>query len=293
MGRLQLNWRFYWRIHLLRSTLIFLLSLMLSAFGVAHGAPSTGEIRLATTTSTEASGLLAVILPKFEAASGIRVRAISVGTGQALKLGERGDVDVVLVHSRPDEDKFMLQGFGSARYDVMYNDFVIVGPKSDPAKIMGLKNASEALKKIAQSQSRFVSRGDDSGTHKKELAIWKSVAMPSDGVKPNGKWYVEAGQGMGEVLTMAANMNAYTLADRGTYLAYRGKTNLDVLVSQVPGLYNPYGVMVVNVKKHPHVRHEAALAFANWLTSLAGQEAIRSLKVDGQLLFVPGAPPIE
>jgi tungstate transport system substrate-binding protein len=244
------------------------------------------EIRMATTTSTEASGLLGVLLPGFERDSGIRVRVISVGTGQALKLGERGDVDIVFVHSRPDEDKFMAQGLGSVRYDVMYNDFIIVGSPADPAHVRGLKDAASALQKIAQAKSSFVSRGDDSGTHKKELSLWKDL-----GIQPKGAWYVEAGQGMGEVLAMAGNLRAYTLSDRGTFLAYRGKVGLDVLVSQVPGLYNPYGIMPVNPAKHPHVKHKAAVKFADWIVSPSGQEAIRSLKVDGQSLFIPGAPP--
>lgn len=253
----------------------------------ALAATSSKELRLATTTSTEASGLLAEILPKFEMETGIRVRVISVGTGQALKLGERGDVDIVLVHSRPDEDKFIAQGFGSVRYDVMYNDFIIAGPPNDPAKVKGIRVASDALSKIAKTKSPFVSRGDDSGTHKKELALWKEV-----NTAPSGSWYVEAGQGMGEVLAMAGNMRAYTLSDRGTFLAYRGKTGLEALVSQVPGLYNPYGIMPVNPMKHAHVNHAAAMALAKWIISAAGQDAIRGLKREGQSLFVPGAPPV-
>jgi tungstate transport system substrate-binding protein len=258
----------------------------ISAQVSAQPATESTEIRMATTTSTEASGLLGILLPKFEKETGIRVRVISVGTGQALKLGERGDVDIVLVHSRPDEDKFMSQGFGSVRYDVMYNDFVIVGPPNDPAKTKGMRVAADALKKIAESKSPFVSRGDDSGTHKKELSLWKEVSL-----QPKGGWYIEAGQGMGEVLAMAGNLRAYTLSDRGTFLAYRGKTGLEALVSQVPGLFNPYGIMPVSPTKHPHVKHDAAMAFAKWIVSPRGQDAIRELQVDGQPLFVPGAPP--
>ncbi len=269
------------RLFVTRRLLIVMFGLLFAA-----SAHAGSELRLATTTSTEASGLLTVLLPKFERETGIRVRVISVGTGQALKLGERGDVDVVLVHSRPDEDKFMAAGYGSVRLDVMYNDFIIVGPSKDPAKIRDLKVAAPALKAIAKSHSRFISRGDDSGTHKKELALWRDV-----GITPRGGWYVQAGQGMGEVLTMAGNMQAYTLSDRGTFLAYKGRASLDVIVSQVPGLFNPYGVMPVNPAKHPHVHHEAATKFAEWLVSASGQAAIRSLKVDGQSLFTPGAPP--
>lgn len=261
--------------HLLLATLLVF---------AACGAPK--ELRLATTTSTEASGLLGVLVPRFEAASGVKVRVISVGTGQALKLAERGDVDVVLVHSRPDEDRFMAAGFGSARYDAMYNDFILVGPASDPANLRGMNNATTALTKIAAGEHRFVSRGDDSGTHKKEMTLWKEAA-----ITPKGAWYVASGQGMGEVLTMAGNLGAYALTDRGTYLAYRGKVGLIVVVEQLPGLYNPYGVMPVNPQKHPHVNHAAAEKFSRWLISPTGRTAIGSLKVDGQALFTPGAPP--
>ncbi len=267
----------------------FSVALRLATLGMLAGVQANAvELRLATTTSTEASGLLGAILPRFEKTTGIKVRVISVGTGQALKLGERGDVDVVMVHSRPDEDKFMAQGYGSVRRDVMYNDFIIVGPASDAADIKGLNDVSTALQRIARKQTRFVSRGDDSGTHKKELALWRAA-----GIAPKGNWYVQAGQGMGEVLAMAGNMRAYTLSDRGTFLAYRGRVGLEVIVSQVPGLFNPYGIMPVNPAKHPHVRHDAALKFTDWIVSPAGQNAIRSLKVDGQSLFTPGVPPTD
>ncbi len=244
------------------------------------------EIKLATTTSTEASGLLGLILPQFEKASGVKVKVISVGTGQALKLAERGDVDVLLVHSRPDEDKYMAAGFGTVRRDVMYNDFIIVGPKSDVAKLRGEKNASAALRRIAQTESKFISRGDDSGTHKKELSLWQEVS-----IVPKGKWYLEVGQGMGETLTMAGNMGAYTLTDRGTFLAHRARLGLEVIVSEVPGLFNPYGIMDVNPAKHPHAKQAEALKLIEWIVSPAGRMAILSLKVDGASLFTPGAAP--
>ena len=288
-----------------------ILALFLSAFAVlgtlsqtlaAEAKKPSTEIRLATTTSTEASGLLAVILPLFERDSGIRVQVISVGTGQALKLGERGDVDIVLVHSRPDEDKFMAAGFGSVRYDVMYNDFIIVGPQNDPAKLRGLRSASSALQVIAEANAvspmpssptaKFISRGDDSGTHKKELALWNEVGIIPKDIKSK-PWYIEAGQGMGEVLTMAGNLQAYTLSDRGTFNAYRNRVGLDVIVSEVPGLFNPYGIMPVNPAKHAHTKHEAAMKFANWIVSSAGRAAILSLKVDSQSLFTQGTPPIK
>lgn len=264
----------------MKALLAAALSFLLPLQGIAN------EIRLATTTSTEASGLLALIRPKFEKVTGIKVKVISVGTGQALKLAERGDVDVVLVHSRPDEDKYMAAGFGTVRRDVMYNDFIIVGPKSDPAKLRSEKDASAALKQIALTESKFVSRGDDSGTHKKELALWRVVNLT-----PKGKWYLEVGQGMGETLTIAGNLAAYTLSDRGTYLAHRGRVGLHVIVTQVPGLYNPYGIMDVNPAKHPHVKHADALKLINWIVSPAGRDAILELKVDGVPLFTPGPAP--
>ncbi len=268
------------------SAAVALIALALSGGNAAAQSNVGNEIRMATTTSTEASGLLGVLLPLFEKDSGIKVWVVSVGTGQALKLGERGDVDIVLVHSRPDEDKFMAQGFGSVRRDVMYNDFIIVGPKADPAGVRGQRSAALALKVIAEKQQKFVSRGDDSGTHKKELVLWKEVA-----ISPKGGWYVEAGQGMGEVLAMSGNLRAYTLSDRGTFLAYRGRVGLDVVVSEVPGLFNPYGIMPVNPAKHPHVKHDLAVKLADWIVSPAGQNAIRSHKVEGQSLFTPGVPP--
>jgi tungstate transport system substrate-binding protein len=259
--------------------------------------PAAVEIKMATTTSTEASGLLGILLPQFERATGIKVKVISVGTGQALKLGERGDVDVVLVHSRPDEDKYMAGGFGTVRRDVMYNDFIIVGDKADPAKVRSEKNASSAMKRIAEAgaagNARFVSRGDDSGTHKKELALWKEVDIVPKNAPGAAKWYLEVGQGMGETLTMAGNLKAYTLADRGTFLAHRGRVGLDLVVSQVPGLYNPYGIMDVNPAKHPHAKNAEAKKLIEWMVSAEGRAAIASLKVDGTALFTPGLPPAD
>lgn len=259
---------------------------------------SSSRIKLATTTSTEASGLLGVLLPQFEKRTGIKVDVISVGTGQALKLASRGDVDVVLVHSRPDEDKYMADGFGTVRRDVMYNDFVIVGDKSDPAGIARTRTAAAALTAIAAEgaksgspTSRFISRGDDSGTHKRELQLWREAGI--DPLPGKGKWYLESGQGMGETLTIAGNMRAYTLTDRGTFLAHRGRVGLHLLVTQVPGLYNPYGVMDVNPAKHPHVKQREARQFIDWLVSPEGVAAIKSLQVNGVALFTPGAPPKE
>lgn len=260
-------------------------------------ATPTTQIRLASTTTTEASGLLGVLLPPFERATGIKVKVISVGTGQAIKLAERGDVDVLLVHSRVDEDKYMAAGFGTIRRDVMYNDFVIVGDKSDPANIRGQKDAASALKRIAEAgaagRARFVSRADDSGTHKKEQALWRSVGITPKTTPAAAKWYLEAGQGMGETLTMAGNLGAYTMSDRGTFLAHRARTGLVLLVSQASGLYNPYGIMDVNPAKHPHVKHAEAKKLMDWIVSAEGRAAISSLRVDGTPLFTPGVPPTE
>ena len=250
----------------------------------AAPAMAAEDIRLATTTSTENSGLLKVILPIFEAKYGGKVRVVAVGTGAALKLGENGDADVVLVHARALEDKFMAAGFGSVRRDVMYNDFIIVGPKSDPAGVRGSKDVIAAMKKISTSGARFVSRGDESGTHQMEKVYWKDA-----GVAPRGGWYLSAGQGMGQVLTMAAQLEGYTFTDRSTYAAYKDKTGLDTLVEGDPKMFNPYGVIVVNPQRHPQANHAGALAFAAWLTSPAGKKAIADFKLNGVQMFFPSA----
>ena len=246
----------------------------------AIAAPPT--LRLATTTSTENSGLLRVIIPKFEAASGLRVHVISVGTGKAMKLGENGDVDVVLVHSRPDEDRFVAAGFGVERRDVMYNDFVLVGPPADPAKVRGLKDVAEAFRRIRDSRATFVSRGDDSGTDKMEKSYWRLV-----GARPEGRQYLSAGQGMGEVLTMAGNQRAYTLTDRATYGAYRTRIGLDVMVEGDPRMFNPYGVIAVNPARYRDVNFAGAMRFIEWLTGAEGRRAIAEFRVNGEQLFYP------
>lgn len=257
------------------------LLLTLGGLAAAHAAP---DLRLATTTSTENSGLLKAILPLFEAKHHTKVRVISVGSGKAMKLGENGDVDAVLVHSRAEEEKFVAAGFGVNRRDVMYNDFIVVGPKSDPAGIRG-SDVLEAFKRIAAAGSRFVSRGDDSGTHKMEQSYWKAA-----GVEPAAmSGYVSAGLGMGEVLMMAAEMRCYTLTDRATYAAYRAKTGLEILVSGDPKLFNPYGVIAVNPARHPGVNHAGALQLIEWLTSSDGQAAIAAFRVGGEQLFFPSA----
>jgi len=242
------------------------------------------DIKLATTTSTDNSGLLGVILPKFEAKYGGKVRVIAVGTGAALKIGEKGDADVLLVHARLLEDKFMAAGYGSVRKDVMYNDFVIVGPKGDPAGVRGNKDVIAAMKKISASGAKFVSRGDESGTHQMEKGYWKEA-----GVAPQGAWYVSAGQGMGQVLTMAGQLDGYTLTDRATYAAYREKTGLEVLVEGDPKMFNPYGVIAVNPDKHPGLNNKGAMAFVEWITSPEGQKAIADFKIGGLQMFFPSA----
>ncbi len=242
------------------------------------------RLRMSTTTSTENSGLLKVLLPPFEKENNLKVDVISVGTGKALKLGENGDVDVVLVHSRPAEDKFVSEGFGVDRRDVMYNDFIIIGPKNDPAKIKDLKSATEAFKKIAEAKALFISRGDDSGTNMKEKAIWKTA-----GIMPKGPWYIEAGKGMGAVLQMANEKNAYTLTDRGTFISYENKTDLVILVQGDKGLFNPYGVIAVNPKKRPNVQYALAKKFIDFITGPEGQKIIADYKLNGKQLFFPDA----
>ena len=247
-----------------------------------------GRLRLATTTSTENSGLLYALLLPFEEEFHLKVDVIPVGTGQALKLGENGDVDVVLVHARRAEEEFIKKGFGVNRRDVMYNDFIIIGPASDPAQIRGVKNAKEAFRKITLSRAPFISRADNSGTHKKEMAIWEKA-----GIKPSGRWYLEAGKGMGEVLTMVNEKRAYTLADRGTYLAYSGKIDLPILSEGDPLLYNPYGIIAVNPARHPHVKYVQAMALIGWVTSPEGQRIIGGYKRFGKILFHPLVNPVK
>ena len=244
----------------------------------------SGRLRLATTTSTENSGLLAELIPPFEDRTGLKVDVIAVGTGQALKLGETGDVDLVLVHARASEDAFVAAGHGVDRRDVMHNDFIILGPSRDPAGVRDMGNATEALKAIANRRVSFISRGDDSGTHKKEKALWKQV-----GLSPKGRWYRDVGQGMGAVITMSDDMQAYTLADRGTYLSMKSKIALEVLVEGDPKLFNPYGIIAVNPAKHPHVNYNGAMRFIAWITSPEGQNIISAVQREGQVLFYPDA----
>ena len=242
------------------------------------------RLRMSTTTSTENSGLLSVLLPPFEKKYGCKVDVVAVGTGKALKLGEAGDVDVVFVHARTLEDKFVANGFGVNRRDVMYNDFLVVGPPDDPAGVGKTQSAPEAFRAISVKGSPFISRGDESGTHQKEKEIWASA-----GIVPKGAWYVEAGQGMGEVLTMAAQKRGYALSDRGTYIAFRKKTDLVVLRQGDTNLWNPYGIIAVNPVKFPHAKYDLALKLIDFVTGPEGRSLISGFKVDGeQLFFVTG-----
>ena len=253
--------------------------------GSAPAGDAPQRLILATTTSTQDSGLLDYLLPGFEAETGAKVDVIAVGTGQALQIGTDGNADVLLVHARAREDEFMAAGDGTRREDVMYNDYVIVGPASDPAGIAGMTDAVAALTKIAEAEAPFISRGDDSGTHTKELSIWKKA-----GIEPAGDWYVSAGQGMGAVLTMANEQEAYALSDRATYLARTLEgTDLGIAVEGDPTLFNPYGVITVNPDKNPNINADLANAFADWITSVPVQEQIAAFGVDefGESLFVP------
>jgi tungstate transport system substrate-binding protein len=248
-------------------------------------AGATETITVASTTSTDQSGLFGHILPRFTAATGIQVKVVALGTGQALDLGRRGDADVVLVHDRPAEDRFVAEGYGIERRDVMYNDFVLVGPAGDPARIAEARTAAEALRRIAAANAPFVSRGDRSGTHAAELRQWQIA-----GIDPKSfKGYRDAGAGMGPTLNMAAALNGYTLADRGTWLAFRNRQELRLLLAGDPQLFNPYGVILVNPARHPHVRQAEGRRFIAWLAGKEGQEAIASYRIEGQPLFFPQA----
>jgi tungstate transport system substrate-binding protein len=242
-----------------------------------------------STTSTQNSGLFEHLLPLFTKKTGIEVRVVAVGTGQALKNAENGDGDVVLVHSQPDEEKFVADGWGVKRYPVMYNDFIVVGPKADPAEIAGLKQAPEALKKIAEAKALFASRADDSGTHKAELKLWEEAGV--DPRVSSGSWYLETGSGMGATLNTAVGKQAYALTDRGTWLAFANKDDFKVLVEGDDKLFNQYGVILVNPTKHPNVKAKEGQAFIDWLVSPEGQAAISSYTIDGQQLFFPNARP--
>jgi tungstate transport system substrate-binding protein len=266
-------------------------SAALLAFGLLIGSdPATAQaqksILVSSTTSTEQSGLFGHILPVFTNKTGIAVKVVAVGTGQALDIGRRGDADVVFVHDKAAEELFVSQGFSDKRQEVMFNDFVLLGPKSDPAKIAGGKDIQVALKKIADSKSAFVSRGDKSGTHAAELRYWKGAGVE---VNANLPWYKETGSGMGPALNTASGMNAYILADRGTWLSFKNRGDLAILVQGDPKLFNQYGVMLVSSEKFPNVKKADGQAFINWLVSKEGQDTIASYKVGGEQLFFPNA----
>lgn len=240
------------------------------------------RLKMATTTSTENSGLLAVLNPPFEKKYDVKVDVISVGTGKAIRLGKNGDVDLILVHAPGAEKKFVKEGSGIEREPVMHNDFVIAGPPADPAGLKDAKNLKEAMSRIIENKSIFVSRGDDSGTHKKEKNLWQMIS-----VEPSGDWYLSVGQGMGIVLRIANDKEAYTLTDRGTYLAYKDKMKLEVLFEKDAALFNPYHVIVVNPAKHPHSKIDLARKYSEFIRGEEGQSLIRDFKVNGEILFHP------
>ena len=245
------------------------------------------SIVVASTTSTQDSGLFGHILPVFKAKTGIDVKVVAQGTGQALDTGRRGDADVLFVHAKAQEEKFVTDGFGVKRYPVMYNDFVLIGPKSDPAGIKGMTDVAEALKAIKSKGAPFISRGDRSGTHIAELDLWKTAGI--DIGKDKGPWYKEIGQGMGAALNTASASNGYVLTDRGTWLSFKNRGDLDILVAGDKRLFNQYGVMLVSPAKHPHVKQELGQAFIDWLVSPEGQKTIADYKINGEQLFFPNA----
>ncbi|MBV8032008.1 MAG: extracellular solute-binding protein [Betaproteobacteria bacterium] len=267
----------------MRLVLAALLSVSFSLYGAER------YITVASPTSPEQSGLFKYLLPNLPKQTGIQVRVVALGTGQALDMGRRGDADVVFVHARPLEEKFLADGEGVKRYDVMYNDFVLIAPTADPAHVAGTNDIVEALRKVKAAQAPFVSRGDRSGTHFAELELWKEAGI--DIAKEKGPWYRDTGQGMGPALNTAAAMDAYILSDRGTWLSFKNRGNLEIAVQGDKRLFNQYGVMLVNPAKHPHVKKEWGQQFVDWLVSPEGQQAIAGYKINGEQLFFPDAKP--
>ena len=259
--------------------------LALGIFPASAGEPP--YIVVASTTSTQNSGLFDHIVPRFLSETGIAVRVVAVGTGQALRLARNGDADVLLVHHKPSEERFVAEGYGVRRFDVMANDFVIVGPASDPAAIRGSTDAAQALQRIAGTKAPFLSRGDDSGTHKKEGELWQAAGINAR--RASGTWYREAGAGMGATLNSAAAMAAYTISDRGTWIAFANKATLKILVEGDRRLLNPYGVILVNPRRHPHVKAKLGQTFIDWLVGPEGQAAIAGFRIGGQQAFFPNA----
>ena len=264
---------------------IFLVLALLAAAGLASAQEKF--ITVASTTSTEQSGLFGYLLPVYEKQTGVKVHVVALGTGQALDVGRRGDADVVFVHARPAEEKFLAEGQGVKRYPVMYNDFVLIGPQSDPARVAGGKDILAAFKTIEKAHAPFVSRGDRSGTNMAELKFWKDAGIDID--KAKGPWYRDTGQGMGPALNTAASMGAYILADRGTWLSFKNRGDLTILVEGDKRLFNQYGVMLVNPAKHPNVKEELGQQFIDWLVSPEGQKTIADYKISGEQLFYPNA----
>jgi tungstate transport system substrate-binding protein len=260
------------------------LLLLCSAFAISA---QEKFITVASTTSTEQSGLFKDLLPAFQKKTGIQVRVVALGTGQALDMGKRGDADVVFVHAKALEEKFVAEGFGVKRFEVMYNDFVLVGPKSDPARVGGTKDIVAALRKIKAAAAPFASRGDKSGTHFAELQLWKAAGI--DIAKDKGPWYRDTGSGMGPTLNTAAGMNAYALTDRGTWISFKNRGDLAISVEGDQRLFNQYGVMLVNPAKHAHVKKEMGQAFVDWVISPEGQKAIADYNIGGEQLFFPNA----
>jgi tungstate transport system substrate-binding protein len=271
---------------MLRHIIKFFLISSIAYFPIESSA-DTRFIMLASTTSTANSGLFDKILPIFEKKSGIEVRVVAVGTGQALRIAENGDADVLFVHHKPSELLFIEKGFGVKRFDVMYNDFIIVGPKSDPAKINNIKRVTDAFVLIASSRSNFISRGDKSGTHKREKMLWQAALI--DPTESSGNWYREIGAGMGAALNTASALGAYTLADRGTWLSFRNKASLEILFEGDQDLLNPYGVILVNPKRFKNIRAKDGQLFINWLISDEGQKSIDDYRIDGKQLFFSNA----
>lgn len=266
---------------------VLLSILMAMLFATTASASDDNYILVQSTTSTKNSGLFDAVLPQFTAASGIEVRVIAVGTGQALKNATNGDGDVLLVHAKEAEERFVADGYGVRRLDLMYNDFVLVGPGSDPAHVRASTTALDAFHAIRRARTPFVSRGDDSGTHKKELALWREAGVDVSQVR--GGWYRETGSGMGATLNVAAGMNAYALTDRATWVAFGNKQDLVILNEGGARLFNQYGIIVVNPARHPHVNVAAANAFVRWMTGPQGQAAIAAFRLEGQQLFTPNA----
>jgi len=263
------------------------ITLVAGALAAAPSWAADKSIILQSTTSTANSGLYDAILPLFTDETGIQVNVVAVGTGQAIKNARNGDGDVLLVHAKPAEEKFVEDGYGVERFDVMYNDFIIVGPPSDPAKIAGTRDAVAALGQIAKSQAAFASRGDNSGTHKKEMALWQAAGV--DPTSESGTWYRETGSGMGATLNAAVGMGAYSITDRGTWISFKNKGDYEILVQGDDNLFNQYGIILVNPEKHPRVKVEEGHAFIDWILSSEGQNAIAAYKLDGQQLFFPNA----